>query len=303
MGRLASAIETERPDLVVPIDFPDFNFRLAARARAAGVPVVYFVSPQVWAWRSGRVRKIRRLVRRILVLFPFEVPFYERAGVPVTFVGHPVVEAAGAAAPRAEVFARAGLDPARPVVALLPGSRHSEVSRLLPVLLGAAAILRRTRPELQFVVARAATIGDGQIEPAVAATGLGGMAVTSQDFSAFLRFAAAGAVASGTATLEAALAGLPMVVVYRMGAVSWSIGRRLVRVDHVALPNLIAGRRIVPELLQDDCTPDAVAAALRAYLDDPARVERIRRELGEVRGRLGEPGVFGRAAEAILAAL
>jgi len=300
MSRLQAAIESERPDLVVPIDFPDFNFRLVARARRAGVPVVYFVSPQVWAWRSGRVRKIRGWVRRILVLFPFEVPFYERAGVPVTFVGHPAIESGLAPADRATVFARAGLDPGRPLVALLPGSRHSEVARLLPVLLGAAAILRKTWPELQFAVARAATVGAGIVESAVAGTDLSGIAVTTQDFSALLGLAEAGVVASGTATLEAALAGLPMVVVYRMGAVSWFIGRWLVKVDHVALPNLIAGSRIVPELLQDECTPANVATAVGAYLDDPGRAGRIRRELGEVRSRLGEPGVFGRAADAIL---
>jgi lipid-A-disaccharide synthase len=299
MARMERTIREERPDLVVPIDFPDFNLRLASRAKAAGVPVVYYVSPQVWAWRRGRVRTIRDLVRRMLVLFPFETAFYEGAGVPATFVGHP------AAAPRArvartELLPRLGLDPSRPVVALLPGSRVSEAGRLFPVLLDAACRLASTHPDAQFVVPEAQTIPEGFLEGLAANTPLPSLVLTSGAYPGILDVADAGVVASGTATLDAALAGLPFVAVYRMQPLSFLVARALVKVDHIALPNLVAGARVVPELVQNDCTPDAIAAILRGLLDDPSRAEEIRGGLAGIRARLAGDGAFLRAAEAVL---
>lgn len=302
MRRLTEAIEREQPDLVVPIDFPDFNLRLAARAKRLGVPVVYFVSPQVWAWRTGRVEQIRDLVRRILVLFPFEVAFYERAGVPVTFVGHPAVEQATDPEAPAAAAARLGLDPGRPVVALLPGSRTKEVARHLPLLLEAAALLARRPDRPQFAIAKAPALRGTEVEVAAAAASVPGLTVVAGQLDALLAAATAGVVSSGTATLESAMAGLPMVVIYRMGALSWRIGKHLVRVDHIALPNLIAGRRIVPELLQEDCTPQRIADETGGLLSDRERRASVRRDLLAVRRLLGEPGVFGRAAGAVLQA-
>jgi len=303
-ARWASLLREERPDLLVPIDFPDFNLRLSAKARAAGVPVVYYVSPQVWAWRRGRVRTIRELVRRMLVLFPFEASFYDGAGVPVTFVGHPAAAARRPAA-RAELLPRLALDPARPVIALLPGSRVGEAGTLLPILRDAAARVGAARSDAQFVVPKARTLPPGFLESIVAQAPRGAPAIVvhDADYPGVLEVADCGAVASGTATLDCALAGLPIVAVYRMRGMSYWIARALVSVPHIALPNLVAGRRIVPELIQEECTPEAIAAALLAYLDDPARRAATRRELAEVRSLLEGDGAFERAADAVLAEL
>jgi lipid-A-disaccharide synthase len=300
MSRLQEVLDRESPDIVVPVDFPDFNLRLAARARRAGIEVVYFVSPQIWAWRRGRVRTIRKLVRRVLVLFPFETAFYERAGVPVTFVGHPAVESLGPPPPRQGLLERAGLDPSRPVVALLPGSRLAEIRRLLPRMLGATKLLLDRWPGLQFVIPKATTIPGGQIEAYVQESGLPGVRVVTGLYPEILTACTTGAVASGTASLDAALMGLPIAVVYRVHPVSYLLGRLLVRVEHVALPNLVAGERIVPELLQGDCTPRGIAAALARYLAEPEQAARVRERLEQIRRRLGDKGAYDRAATAIL---
>lgn len=300
MARLEMVLQAERPDVLVPIDFPDFNLRLAARARDAGVDVVYFVSPQIWAWRQGRVRRIRGLVKRMLVLFPFEIPFYEDAGVAVTFVGHPVVERVAEGEHRGDLLEAVGFDPARPVVALLPGSRRGEADQITPPLLESARILQARRPDLQFLVSRAATLPSGFLEERIAGAGVRDLRIHGGDFPAILTACAAGAVTSGTATLEAAMAGLPMVVVYHANPFSYAIGRRLVSLENVALPNLVAGRRIVPELIQDQCTGPNIAAALAPFLDDPSAASATRNALGDVRAALGSPGAAERAATAIL---
>ncbi len=300
MRRLESVLRSDRPDLLVPIDFPDFNLRLAARAGRAGVPVVYFVSPQIWAWRRGRVRSIRRLVRRMLVLFPFEAGFYEEGGVPVSFVGHPVKERAGAARSRAELRAAAGLEEEGEVMALLPGSRRDEVRRLLPAMLDAAALVGKARAGLQKLVLRAPGLPHGMLERMVSEHGCAGIRIHAGDFPEILTACDAGVVASGTASLEAAAMGLPMVVVYRMSPLSFLAGRMLIKVKHIALPNLIAGRAVVPELLQRDCNAEAIAREILDYLEHPERAESVRRELMGVSDQLGGAGIFDRAAEAVL---
>ncbi len=299
MGRLETAVRNERPDILVPIDFPDFNLRFAARVHPAGVPIVYYVSPQVWAWRRGRVRTMRALLRRMLVLFPFESAFYEAEGVPATFVGHPAA-ASRARASREALLPRVGLDPSRPVVALLPGSRAGEAGRLFPIQLAAARELRLSHPSVQFVVPKARTIPEGFLQGLAARGGLSDLAMCDGEYPGILEVANAGAVASGTATLDAALAGLPFVAVYRMQFLSYLIARSLVRVNHIALPNLVAGARIVPELVQGACTPAAIAEALRAFLDDPSRALALRAGLSDVRAQLCGDGAFDRAAEAVL---
>jgi lipid-A-disaccharide synthase len=299
MDRLTGAIATERPDVVVPIDFPDFNLRLAGKASASGVPVVYYVSPQVWAWRRGRVATMRRILRRMLVVLPFEAAFYGAEGVPVTFVGHP----AAAARPRASrdvLLPELGLSPDRPVVALLPGSRMGEAGRLFPILLASARRLSASQPDVQFVVPVARTLPAGFLSGMLAESGTTGVVLRSGDYPGILEVADAAAVASGTATLDAALAGVPFVAVYRMQMLSYAIARMLVRVPHIALPNLIAGRRVVPELVQGACTPEAIAAELARFLADPAAAGRLRAELAGVATSLQGEGAFDRAAEAIL---
>lgn len=300
MARLVAAMRHERPDVLVPIDFPDFNLRLAARAAVEAVPVVYYVSPQVWAWRRGRVRAMRKVLRRMLVLFPFESAFYEGEGVPATFVGHPAA-ASRARAIRGELLPRLGVDPRQPVVALLPGSRVGEAGRLFPLMLEAAQVLRRTHPTAQFIVPKAATIPDGFLEGLSASAGIEGVAIHSGAYPGILEVADAGAVASGTATLDAALSGLPFVAVYRMQPLSYLIAKALVRVEHVAMPNLVAGKRIVPELVQAACTSEAIAREVGSFLDEPARADALRFGLSGVREQLCGDGAFDRAAAGVLA--
>ncbi len=303
MHRLERVLEDERPDLLVPIDFPDFNLRLAARAGRSNIGVVYFVSPQVWAWRPRRVHQIRRLVREMLVLFDFEREFYRDADVPVTWVGHPLAEAPPDTSDLADLRRRVGLQPDSTVVALLPGSRAGEIKRHMPVLLGAAALLRRERPALEFLVPLAPSAPGCVVRDTIRDSGLERIHVHAGDFPGVLRVCTAGAVASGTASLDAAMVGLPMVVIYRMSPITYWIGKRLIQVDHIAMPNLIAGKGIVPELLQDECNAARIAAELDRYLGDPSHAESVRNALQAVSRKLGDPGVYARAAERVLAHL
>ena len=300
MGSLERLLREERPDLLVPIDFPDFNLRLASRARRAKVDVVYFVSPQVWAWRKNRVQTIRRLVRRMLVLFPFETKFYDDAAVPVTFVGHPVAEQISEPRSREELCAAAGLDPEREVVAVVPGSRRSEVQRLLTPMLRGADLVRRRRPGTQLLVTLAPDLDRDWFDERMALAGAQDVSVHAGDFPEILSVCETGVVASGTASLEAAVTGLPIVVGYKMGPLSYLVGRALVRLPHIALPNLVAGRGVVPELIQGQCNAERVAEELSGYLEHPERARRTRVVLSGLRERLGGPGVYERAAEAIL---
>jgi lipid-A-disaccharide synthase len=302
MNRLTRVLEDEKPDLFVPIDFPDFNFRLAERARRASVPIVYYVSPQVWAWRKGRVATLRRLVRRVLVLFPFEEPFYETSGVHATFVGHPAA-APRERASRAALLPALGFDPSRPVVALLPGSRVGEAGRILPVLLDGGARLQALRPDVQIAVPVARTLPKGLVEGMIERSQAPSARIVQNAYPGILEVADAGAVASGTATLDAALAGLPFVAVYKMQPLTFVIARSLIQVDHIALPNLVAGEGVIPELIQGGFTGETVARGIADLLSDPGRAEGMRRRLAVVRERLRGDGAFERAADAVLAEL
>ena len=300
LRRLKEAARSRRPDVFVAIDFPDFNFRLLPAMRELGVTVVYYVSPQLWAWRPGRLETIRRSVGRMLVIFPFEQAIYERAGVPVEFVGHPLVELARPARPRAEFLRSMDLDPDRPVLALLPGSRPNELRHVLPVLAEAAPLVAARVPGVQFLIARAPSLDDVLLSPvdAMRSTGLRvGIARDATDD--VLAAADAVVTASGTATVQAALHGTPMVIVYRLSRVTYAIGRRFVRVQNYGMVNLVAGRRIVPELIQDQLTPEAVTREIVPLLTDRARADAVRRDLASVRDQLGGPGASRRAAEAI----
>jgi len=293
---LVARAERERPDLAVLIDYPDFNLRLARALHARGIPVVYYVSPQVWAWRKGRIRAIRETAKAMLVIFPFEEELYRKAGVPVEFVGHPLVDLVRPAADRAAFLASAGLDPARPVVAVLPGSREREVAMNLPPLAGAVARLGAQDASLQFLVAVAPALERARLETAFAGTPA--RLVQGQTHAA-LGAAELGLVASGTATVEAALLGTPMLVVYRVSTLTYLLGRRFVSVPHFAMANLIAGKRVVSELIQGDFTAERVAHEALTLLRDPERRARMREELLEVRRRLGAAGASSRAARAV----
>jgi lipid-A-disaccharide synthase len=298
LRQLRERMERDRPDVLVVIDFPDFNFRLAAAARALGIPVVYYVSPQIWAWRAGRIKTVKQVASKVLVIFPFEKKFYEDAGVPVEFVGHPLPDLIQVSEPRERLLAGVGLDPSAPTIALLPGSRPNEVRSILPTLAAAAALIRERVTSAQFVIARAPKLSDQMFQPFSHFTGPSAIVAGRADD--VLNASDVVITASGTATVQAALHGKPMVIVYRLAPLTYKMGRPFVKVDTFGMVNLLAGRRIVPELIQDDFTPARVADETVGLLTDPARAAEMRRALADVRGALGEPGASRRAAEAVL---
>jgi lipid-A-disaccharide synthase len=293
---LLGEVDRARPTLAVLVDYPDFNLRLARELRRRGVPVVYYVSPQVWAWRRGRLRTIRDTVTRMIVIFPFEEALYREAGVPVSFVGHPLVDLVRPAPDPAVFLRSAGLDPGRPVLAVLPGSRSQEVAHNLRPLAGGLRILAARRPDLQVAVAAAPGLDATAFEAAL--TDLPAARVT-RETHALMGAATAGVIASGTATVEAALLDLPMVVVYRLSPLTYALGRPFVRVPHYAMANLIAGRAVVRELIQGGFTPEAVAGEALALLDDPVRRAAVKEGLRSIRERLGPPGASARAAAVV----
>jgi lipid-A-disaccharide synthase len=296
--RIVRDAETTRPDVFVAIDFPDFNFMLARALKKRGIPVVYYISPQLWAWRRGRMRTMRRIADLVLVIFPFEEAIYREAGIPVQWVGHPLLDLAEVPQPRTAFLSTAGLDPHRPVVALLPGSRRNEVHAILPGLAGAAALIRERMPNVQFLAARAPHLADDLF--AALHSIHDGVAVIDGQADHVLAAADLALVASGTVTVQAALHECPMVVVYRLSPLTYTLGKPFVHVNTYAMANLVAGERIVPELIQDAFTPDAVAAEAMKVLGDPAHAARVREALGRVRAKLGTPGASRRAAEAVL---
>lgn len=291
----------ERPDALVVIDFPDFNFRLAASLRRAGVPVVYYVCPQVWAWRRGRLRVLRRLVDQALVIFPFEEPILRDAGVPVAFVGHPLLDLVPPAAGRHAAAEALGLSAGDPVVALLPGSRPNEVRATLPTMAAAVPMIAERVPGVQFAVACAPNLDPALFDPLRRRVSGPRIALVAGRTDDVLEASDAVVTASGTATVQTAIHERPMVIVYRVAPLTYRIGRRFVRVDTFGMANLIAGRRIVPELIQDGFTPETVADETARYFEDPGHASATKKALGEVRERLGKPGASRRAAERILA--
>jgi lipid-A-disaccharide synthase len=270
--------------------------RLARALKKRGIPVIYYVSPQLWAWRRGRIRHIQRDVSSMLVIFPFEEALYRDAGVSVTFVGHPLVDVVRPPADAPAFLRSIGADPTRPVVAILPGSRPKEIAHNLPPLAGAVRRMAASRPDLQFAVAMAPSLPR---EPFVRALGDTHALLVSGQAHDVVGSASVAIVASGTATVETALLGTPMVVVYRLSALTYRLGRRLVKVPHYAMVNLIAERRIVTELIQDGFTAEAVEKETLALLDDPQRAAAMRADLAAMRARLGGPGASARAAEIV----
>ena len=295
--RLVETARAHRPDVFVPIDFPDFNFRLLAAMRRLGVPVVYYVSPQLWAWRPGRMRTMQRDVTRVLVIFPFEEAIYRKAGVDVQFVGHPLIDLVQGARSR-EVFLREhGLAPDAPTVALLPGSRLNELERIVPVIAGAMPRILARVPGVQFTVACAPNLPEAAFARLAHAPRTVLVHQRSDDVIASSDVAV---TASGTATVQCALHERPMVVVYRLSSLTYVLGKPFVKVDTYAMPNLVAGRTIVPELIQDGLTPARVAEETVSFLTDRERHTRTREALRHVREKLGGPGASARAAHAIL---
>ena len=292
---LAQRLRTDPPDLCVLIDFPEFNLRLARVAKKAGVPVLYYIGPQVWAWRAGRVRKIARRVDRLAVVFPFEPALYSDRLPGVEFVGHPLLDCVRVTRGRDETLAAHGLDPSRRTIVILPGSRQSEIDALLPAMLDA---VRRLGGDgrYQFALPLAHTLSRTEVEERVRAAGIA-MPVVAGDTYNLVGAADLAVVTSGTATLECALLETPMVIVYRLGPLSYQLARLLIRgVRYVGMPNIVAGHQIVPELLQGQATGTRIADAARPILDDPAQHAAVVQDLRDVRRRLGRGGAARRAA-------
>lgn len=296
--KLVDAAERERPHVLVVIDFPDFNFRLMSAVRRLGVPIVYYVSPQLWAWRPGRIQTMKAMVDRVLPIFPFEESIYAREGMDVRFVGHPLIDLAIARRTREEFLAEIDLDPSRPVMALLPGSRPNELHRLVPTLAAAVPRIASSVLGVQFIVARAPHLPDSYFAPF---HGVGApVRVVEGQTDDVLAASDAVITASGTATIQTALHGKPMAVVYRLSPLTYKLGKPLVRVSSYSMVNLVAEETVVEELIQEACTPDAVAREGIDLLTNTARVARMKEQLAMVREKLGSSGASTRAAEAIL---
>ncbi len=295
---LTDAARTRRPDALVVIDYPDFNFRLMRAIKRLGVPVIYYISPQLWAWRAGRMKTMKQFVDRVLPIFPFEEALYRDAGMDVRFVGHPLIDLVVPVQSREQLLRRLNLEPAKPVMALLPGSRPNELERLAPVMAAAAPQIAAQVPGVQFLVARAPNLPDRLFE----SFGIPGVTlrIVEGRTDDVLQAADTVVTASGTATVQAALHGKPMVVLYKLSPLTYRLGKGLARVDLYAMVNLIAGQRIVQELIQDDCTAGAVAAEAVRVATDAGYREQMIVQLAEVCRRLGGPGASERAAEAVL---
>jgi lipid-A-disaccharide synthase len=296
---LLEAAAVRRPDAAVLIDFSGFNLRLAKKLKKIGIPIVYYVSPQVWAWRRGRVRTIRDTASRMIVIYPFEEEFYLSEGVPVSFVGHPGVDLVRPTEARTSFFRRTGGDPERPFVAILPGSRRRELELHLPILARTVELMTAKKPNLDMLVLKAPTIDKEEIVAGLGGVGSRVQVVEDATYEG-LAYAGVAIVASGTATVEAALSGTPMVVVYRVGRLSYRLGRPFVRVPHFAMVNLIAGKTVVPELIQDDMTPEAITRHVLDLIENPAAADAMKKELAKVKARLGEGGASRRAAEEVI---
>jgi lipid-A-disaccharide synthase len=293
------------PAAIVLIDYPDFNLRVAREATRLGIPVVYYVSPQVWAWRPGRIAQIKACVNLMLVLFRFETALYERAGVPCRWVGHPLLDDPSPDAEHAAFARRHRIEDGERVLALLPGSRAQEVGALLPTMLGAARRLRASGAADRVMIAAAPSVDARAIEAAVSRAGVLASSVTvvRGEAASVLRASRAALVASGTATLQAAVVGTPLVMAYRVAPLTAWIARCLISTPHLALVNVVAGHRVVTELVQGQVTAEGLADAVTPLLADDRANEAMRRALADVRAALGEPGASGRAADAVLAVL
>lgn len=294
---LKKSLKVTHPDLVILIDYPDFNLHIAKFARKRGVPVLYYISPQVWAWRRRRVKKIARLVNKLLVILPFEASFYEKERIDVEFVGHPLIDIAKPKFSREEALERFNLDNDRITIGLFPGSRKSEVKLLLPKMLKAAEILNKKLGNLQFVLPVASTINKIQIEKIISNTfnKVKVNVITDNNYDA-INISRVVIVASGTATLEAAIINSPMVILYKVSPLTYLIAKLMIKVENIGLVNLVAQKRVVSELIQHDVTPERIAGEVLKILEDSELYSKIKDELTWVKEKLGAPGASFKAA-------
>ncbi len=300
LALLRKTMRQRRPDVLLIVDYPDFNLKLARTAKSLGIPVLFYISPKVWAWRAGRVSRIAELVTHMAVLFPFEVKIYQQAGVPVTYVGNPVVADAVSAFSVTEARRHFDLLPDRPVVTLLPGSRTGEINRNLPAMLATANIIANKIPECQFLLPVAPTLEASFINDTIGDAGPALLSVVTGDSRDAMRAADVALVASGTATLETAMLGTPLVVMYIINRINYAIMKRLIRIPDISLVNIVAGRRIVPEYVQHEATPEAMARDVLSLMQDHARREQMQAELQHLKETMGDSGASDRVAQLVV---
>jgi lipid-A-disaccharide synthase len=296
---LKNLLKNNPPDLLVPIDYPGFNIHLAGHAKRYSVPVLYYISPQVWAWRTGRIKKIAKRVDRMAVILPFEERFYIEKGVDVDYVGHPLLDSIPHHLDKDEMTRKMGLENAHPVIGLLPGSRNEEIRNHLPVMIKAVEILSSQYPRLRGLLLIAPTIPTGLVQSFLEESSAE-IGISQNSVYHTLAACDLALVASGTATVETAILGVPMVLLYRASAITFWIGKRVIKVPFLGLVNLVAGERVIPELIQDDLTPDRLAHEALEILEDGQKREIMIEKLGMVKQRLGRGGASERTARIAL---
>ncbi len=294
----AKLMDGRKPDCLITVDYPGFNMKLAQLAHEKGIPVVSYIAPSAWAWNKGRAKKVAKIVDKVACIFPFEYDVYKEAGAPVEFVGHPLVDIVHPSMSRAEAEAWVGKQPGRKLLLLMPGSRLMEIEKSLPILLDAAKLIRHRLPEVDFVLPRADTIPEALLRKYITAAGVEVKLTEGHNYDLF-SVADLALATSGTVTLEAALCGLGSVIVYRTSPVTYFIARLVVNIPYIGLPNIVAGREVLPELLQGDFTPEKVADTALELLE-PARHAQLQRDLAYVKERLGGSGAVMRVAELVL---
>lgn len=296
MGMMKKSLDERRPDLVILIDYPDFNIPMAKAAGKKGIKVLYYISPQVWAWRKGRIGQIKKSVSRMAVILPFEVDIYRKENFKADYVGHPLLDMVKTGYSKPESRKIIGIAENKTTVGILPGSRHSEIIKLMPELLRAAEILQKEIPDVQFVLPLADTLDEKAVHDIISGFDVQIKVISGRTYDV-IASADLALVASGTATLETALLQVPMVIVYKISLLSYFIGRLFVRVKNIGLVNIIAGKTIVPELIQKDATGERIAQEALSILKNKERTEEIIKELSAIRAKLGDPGAAIRAAQ------
>ena len=294
----ARVMDERKPDCLVVVDYPGFNMKLAKLAHDKGITVVSYIAPSAWAWNKGRAKNVAKIVDKVACIFPFEYDVYKEAGAPVEFVGHPLVDIVHPTMERAEAEAWVGKEPGRPLVLLMPGSRLMEIERMLDVILEGAKLLQKQMPQVQFAMPRAGTIPLEMLQSKIQTSGLEVKITEGHNYDLF-SVADLALATSGTVTLEAAMCGLPSVILYRTSAITAFIARRVINIPNIGLPNIVAGRQILPELLQEELTP-AKLAATAVELLAPERRPQLEANLAYMKERLGEPGAVNRVAQLIL---
>ena len=291
-------MDERKPDCLITVDYPGFNMKLAKLAHDKGIPVVSYIAPSAWAWHKSRAKKVAKIVDKVACIFPFEYDVYKEAGAPVEFVGHPLVDIVKPKMSQAEAMAFAGKEEGQKLILLMPGSRLMEIEKMLPTLLEAAKLIKKQLPEVRFVMPRAGTIPIGLLEEKIKASGLEVKITEGNNYDLF-SVADLALATSGTVTLEAALCGLGSVIVYKTNPVTYFIAKLVVNIPHIGLPNIVAAKSVLPELIQNDFTPAKVAQEALALLESE-RNAKMKEDLAYVKERLGKPGAVGRVAELVL---